>query len=122
MRINEVIEELRSKYPGKSILLNDKHNLSEILCEVDPTSRHDGFSVAVAVIDKTEPHLHKVTTEVYEVQKGELDLKVNGKTFHLTQGQSFTIQPGEIHEATGNETWVKVTSKPGWRAKDYIKS
>ncbi len=122
MKINEVIDELRKSYPQKTILLNDKHNLTEILCEVEPTSRHPEYSIAVAVIDKTEPHHHKVTTEIYEVVRGELDLNVNGKVYHLAEGQSFTVQPGEIHSATGAETWVKVTSKPGWVHKDHVKS
>lgn len=121
MRINEVIDELRSKYPGKSIILNDKHNLTEILCEIDPTSRHPDHSVAIAVIDNTFPHYHNRTTEIYEVQKGELTLTVNGKVYTLGQGQSFTVQPGETHAAKGSETWVQVTSRPGWRSDDHLK-
>lgn len=121
MNINSVIDELRKKYPGKKIILNDKQNLTEILCEVDPTALHPQYSIAVSVLDKTTPHYHSKTTETYEVIKGELDLKVGEITHHLNQGESFTILPNEIHTAHGNETWVKVTSKPGWMPQDYLK-
>ena len=121
MNINSVIDELKRIYPGKKIVLNDQHNLTEIVCETEPAARHPNYSVAVSVIDSTYPHLHHKTTETYEVLRGELELTVEGKTFHLKKGESFTIQPGELHYAKGNETWVKVTSKPGWTQEDYIK-
>jgi len=122
MRINEVIEELKKTYPGKTIILNDKNNLTEILCEVDPPSAHADYSVAVSVIDSTIPHYHNESTEVYEVLRGEIDLTVDGKTFHLKKGESMTIQPGEIHSAKGDETWIKCTAKPAWKITDHIKT
>ena len=63
----------------------------------------------------------KKITEKYEVIKGELDLIVEGKTFHLKPSESFTIQPGEIHSAKGNETWIKCTAKPAWNPRDHIR-
>lgn len=121
MNINAVIAELKKTYPGKSIILNDKNNLTEILCEVEPPSFHPGYSVAISVIDNTVPHYHKKITETYEVLKGELDLTVEEKTYHLKPGESLTIQPGEIHSAMGNETWIKCTAKPAWSAQDHIR-
>ena len=121
MKINEVLDELKKTYPGKKIILNDKHRLTEILCEIDPPAKHPEYSVAVAVIDETIPHHHDISTEIYEVLRGEIDLTVNGKTFHLKQGESMTIQPGEIHSAKGNETWIKCTARPAWSQNDHIK-
>ncbi len=121
MNITDVIEELKKKYPGKKILLNDRQNCSEILCEIQPTAAHPTYSVAISVIDKTLPHYHDVIEETYEVLKGTLHLSVDGKKHVLGQGQSFVIQPGLIHEAQGEETWVKCTSKPGWKQKDHHK-
>ena len=121
MNINSVLDELKKKYPGKKIILNDKHNLTEILCEIDPTEKHSHYSIAVSVIDKTTPHFHGKTKETYEVIRGELDLKIGDQTIHLREGESYIIDLGNIHTATGNETWVKVTSRPGWTPQDYLK-
>ncbi|MBI4973104.1 cupin domain-containing protein [Candidatus Roizmanbacteria bacterium] len=121
MRINEVIAELKKTYPGKSVVLNNRNNLTEILCEIEPSQLHPSYSVAIGVIDETTPHYHKKSTETYEVIKGELDLIVEGKTYHLKPGESFTMQPQEIHSAKGDETWVKCTSKPGWNSDDHIR-
>ncbi|PIY69093.1 hypothetical protein COY90_02490 [Candidatus Roizmanbacteria bacterium CG_4_10_14_0_8_um_filter_39_9] len=121
MRINEVIDELKKTYPGKKILLNSKDNLTEILCEIEPASLHPDYSVAVAVIDESVPHYHTNTTETYEVLRGALDLTIGDTTIHLKQGGTCTIQPEELHKATGSETWVKVTSKPGWIPQDHRK-
>lgn len=119
MNITGVIEEMKKKYPGKKILLNNRQNCTEILCEIEPTSLHPSQSVAISVIDKTLAHYHDVTTETYEVLKGVLALSVDGKKYVLNVGQTMTIKPGQIHEATGNETWIRCTSKPGWKQKDH---
>lgn len=119
MNITDVIEELKKKYPGKNILLNNRQNCSEILCEVEPTSAHVSYSEAISVIDKTESHYHNVTKEIYKVIKGVLALIVDGRKYVLNEGQSYTIEPGQTHEANGNETWVKCISKPGWKKSDY---
>jgi hypothetical protein len=69
----------------------------------------------VAVIDKTEPHHHKVTTEIMK-WSGGAGSYVNGKVY--IGPKTFLLRTaGEIHSATGAETWVKVTSKPGWSIK-----
>jgi len=120
MNINEVIETLKKQYPGKKIILNSKENLTEILCEVDPTSLHSEKSIAIVVIDIMEPHYHNEATEIYEVVKGQLTLVIDGKPQMLNVGQSATIFPGQIHSAIGDETWVKVISKPGWTKKDHV--
>ncbi len=120
MKIVEVIEELKKTYPGKSIILNDKQNLTEILCEVDSATKHPEYSVAILVIDKTAPHYHNEITETYEVLRGELQLTIDGKAVTLKQGETKTILPGQVHSATGNEVWIKATSKPGWKSSDHI--
>ncbi len=119
MNITNVIEELKKKYPKKRILLNDRQNCTEILCEIDPTSLHPNYDVAIAVIDKTIAHYHDLSEETYKVIKGVLSLSIEGKKFVLNEGQSMVIKPGQIHEATGNETWIQCTSKPGWKKKDH---
>lgn len=119
MNITDVIEELKKKYPGKKILLNNRQNCTEILCEVEPTLLHPSHSLAIAIIDKTTAHYHDTCEEIYKVIKGVLSISVADKKFVLNEGQSLVIKPGLVHEANGNETWVQVTSKPGWKQKDH---
>jgi mannose-6-phosphate isomerase-like protein (cupin superfamily) len=119
MNIPGVIEELKKKYPGKRILLNNRQNCTEILCETDPTPLHPSYSEAISIIDKTDKHVHSSSKEIYKVEKGVLSLDIDGRKFVLNEGQSITIEPGQTHQATGNETWVKVTSRPGWKKSDH---
>jgi mannose-6-phosphate isomerase-like protein (cupin superfamily) len=119
MNTQKVIKELTSQYPGKTIVLNPEDRPTEILCEIDPSARHPAFSVAVAVIDRSTPHLHKMSTEKYEILKGTLTIFKDGEKNVLGVGDTIEIWPNEIHYATGNESWVKVTSRPGWTPEDH---
>jgi len=38
----------------------------------------------------------------------------------LSRGRVVTILPNSIHSAIGKETWLKVTSRPGWKPEDHI--
>jgi len=115
----KVIQQLKEKYPGKNIA----ENPNEILCEVNPTQEHPEWSMAIAIIDQTQPHKHEVQTEIYEVIKGELKIiKNNQQEYILQAGDKLTINPGEIHQAIGNETWIKCHSRPGWFPEDHILS
>ncbi len=120
MNTPQMLEDLKSEYPGKAIILNPPVNPTEILCEVEPTQEHPDYSVAIAIIDSSKPHYHQVTTETYELIKGNLTLNVDGISHVLKSGDTFTIKPGMKHYATGNQTWVKVTSNPGWTIFDHI--
>ncbi len=119
MNILKVLEELKATYPGKRILLNDRTQCTEILCEVDPTSAHPTYSKAIAVVDKIKPHFHNLTTETYEVIKGTLTLSIDGISREMNEGDTVTITPGQVHEARGSETWISCISKPGWKHSDH---
>lgn len=121
MNSKKVIRELRRKYPGKKIIKNDEDNPTEILCEVKPTSEHPEYSLAISVIDKSIPHSHKKTKETYKVTKGKLKVYKDGKEFALTEGIELVVNPGEVHWAEGNETWIECHSEPGWTFKDHIR-
>ncbi|OGY29394.1 MAG: hypothetical protein A3F35_01540 [Candidatus Woykebacteria bacterium RIFCSPHIGHO2_12_FULL_45_10] len=99
-------------------LLDRSDNPTEIICELPKTS--GGFSTAIAVVESSVPHLHKETTEKYEVLKGELKLTVEGRDYQLKEGDKFVIEPNKTHFAQGKETWVKVTSTPPWSSDDQI--
>lgn len=119
MDVKKVISELQNKYPGKTIVVNTPDNPTEVICEIDPTSEHPDYSVAIAVIDESVEHFHRTTTEIYEILKGTLKIVKDGNVHIMREGESFVIRPGEKHKAEGHETWFKVTSEPGWSDKDH---
>lgn len=120
MNVKKVIEELKEMYPGKRIVLNDKDNPSEIICEIEPASENAHKSVAIAVIDRAIAHYHKSSTEVYEVLKGKLTVWKDGEEFSLTSGERIIIEPKKIHSAEGHNAWIKVTSTPAWTSDDHF--
>ena len=122
MNVSSIVEELKRKYPGKNIVLNPPDDPSEIICEIEPASKNPERSVAIAVIDETVEHYHRNTKEIYEVLKGKLKVVKDGEEYELQEGKSVVIEPGEKHSAEGHETWIKVTSYPGWSIKDHISS
>lgn len=120
MNVNKIIQTLKKKYPGKKIIKNIDQSSSEIMCEIEPSSEHPDYSVAIAIIDKSKPHYHKKTKEVYKIIKGKLKIIKNKKVYNLKEGDGLEVNVGDIHSAIGNETWVEVTSNPGWNFKDHI--
>lgn len=120
MDTKKVIEKLKKEYPGKRIVVNDKINPSEIICEIEPASKNRDKSIAIAVIDRSIAHFHKSSTEIYEVVKGSLKIWMGGEEFILTKGEKITIEPNTIHSAEGHGTWIKVTSTPAWSSKDHF--
>jgi len=117
MDVKEVIKELKRMYPGRKVIVTDPKDPGEIICETKPGK---GKSEAVAVIDFTRLHYHRVLTEVYEVSKGELTMNIDGKKKVVKEGESITLLPGTKHSAKGKETWIKVSSTPGWTPEDHI--
>jgi quercetin dioxygenase-like cupin family protein len=122
MNYQNVLKQLAHKYPDKAVFLNPDSNgtVTEIVCEVEPSSIHPEYSLAIAIIDSNKAHFHRITSETYKVIKGKLKLFIEDQELILEQGQSFTIKPGQKHRALGNETWVEVYSEPGWVASDHI--
>ncbi|MFC1663701.1 cupin domain-containing protein [Patescibacteria group bacterium] len=120
MNTEKVIEELSQKYSDKKIIKLPEDNPTEIICEIDPATGHPEKGIAIAVIDKSEPHYHKKATEIYKVIKGDLTVFINNQQHKLKEGDSLTVKPGKIHYAVGNETWVEVYSEPGWTKEDHI--
>lgn len=120
MNTEKVIKGLSQKYPDKKIIKLPEDNPTEIICEVYPATNHPKKGIAIAIIDKSEPHYHKKTVETYKITKGELTVFISDKEYKLKEGDSLTVNPGKIHYATGNETWVEVYSEPGWTQEDHI--
>ncbi len=120
MNSKKVIEELKKKYPEKKIIKNDEENTTEILCEIDPSTNHPEYSLAIAVIDKSAPHTHEKSKETYKVTKGKLALYIDSKKHELSEDEELVINPGQTHWAEGNETWIECYSEPGWTFEDHI--
>jgi mannose-6-phosphate isomerase-like protein (cupin superfamily) len=119
MNTKKIVETLTRQYPGRAIILNNEKKPTEILCEAEPTDRHPAHSVAIAVIDKSMPHKHLIMEETYTVIRGELTLHVNDEIVTLKRDESHTIEPGAVHWAEGDETWVECLAKPGWTKEDH---
>lgn len=122
MNIPNVIHQLQSQYPNKDILQNkdDNGQVIEIICEVESTKEHPGWSKAIVVADRSLPHMHKQITETYTVIKGTLNVYIENEEHNLTTGQSITIPPNKIHHVEGNATWFEAHSEPGWYLEDHI--
>lgn len=120
MNAKRIIHELETQYPGKKIILLPPDDPKEIICETDPASAHPQYSSAVAIIDSSAPHYHKISSETYTITRGGLDLFLNGKKKVLRKGEEYTVSPYTIHWAKGNETWAQVYSTPGWTTGDHI--
>lgn len=117
MDIHKIVNELKTEYPEKNIIVNEP---GEIICEIEPTSEHAEFSIAVAVVDSIIPHYHNYSVEEYEIIKGTLEMQLDGHTIFLGEAESIRIDPGVVHTAKGSETWFRVISKPGWNTEDHI--
>lgn len=120
MDAEKIVSRLQIKYPGKTILQLPFKNPKEIICEAEPTTDHPEYSVAVAVIEDSEPHVHRLSTEKYKVVEGEVNLFVDGEPRAMKEGVEYTIKPGKVHWAVANSATVEVTSNPGWTLSDHI--
>ena len=55
------------------------------------------ISVGYANKGVDEPHAHQRMTEVYMMARGTAEMRVEGQTIHLDEGQVIVIEPGEAH-------------------------
>lgn len=121
MNTKKVIEQLKKEFPKSRIVENkEKGKTIEIICEVEPSIKHPEYSITIAVVDKILPHKHLNTTEAYKVVKGKLELTIDSRKYKLDKGDEIEITPDNLHWGNGEETWLKVTSTPGWTLEDHI--
>lgn len=67
------------------------------------------FSQAVFPVGETAPaHRHESLGEVFYVQSGRGEIRIEGKRFNLLPGVCALVEPGEEHELsnTGDEELV----------------
>lgn len=111
--IETIRAELLNEYPGCNVVLSaDK---CEMVAEIS-----DGL--AVAVVERSVPHFHQETKEVYRVLRGILYVACAGRGRVLRQGDSMVIEPGESHfsQCTREPAWIEVQSEPPWSSRDHF--
>jgi quercetin dioxygenase-like cupin family protein len=55
------------------------------------------FGIAIADIEQSAPHFHKLTIETYTVVQGTLELSLDGERLVLQTGDIARIAPGVVH-------------------------
>ncbi|MDX1765318.1 MAG: cupin domain-containing protein [Candidatus Saccharimonadales bacterium] len=120
MNIDEVVEEIKSQYPGSNIVIQDEDGYLEIIVEVEPTADHPEYSRAVIVAGKSRPHFHKRSTEIYRVLRGKMKVAVDGRIHELVAGDEITIKPGQVHSLAAERVWFEAISRPGWTKDDHF--
>lgn len=120
-----IVAELEREFPGRPITClcggrtaMPEEDPTEIIVEIERTANPDQ-SVAIAVIDRSEPHVHEQTYEVYEVLEGALDMYLDEVAATFWPNEQVSISPGVKHWAEGNATWVRVTATPAWTPDDH---
>jgi mannose-6-phosphate isomerase-like protein (cupin superfamily) len=105
--------ELLRDYPDARIKVAD--DKAEMVAEID------GY-LAIAVVERSQQHFHSRTKEIYRVLRGTLHVACGGRGYLLRQGESITIDPGNIHfaRAAGLPAWLEVRSDPAWTVEDYL--
>lgn len=122
MNPKDMTQKLRKLYPNSKIIENKIDNITkEIVCELG-ISNETNTSTAIVIIEESNPHYHKKTTETYKILEGELRLFVGFDKYILKRGEEIEIKPGQIHYAQGDATWVEVISTPAWDIDDYLEA
>jgi mannose-6-phosphate isomerase-like protein (cupin superfamily) len=105
--------QLEELYPGSHVKVADDNK--EMVAE-------KSGEFAVAVIEKSQAHFHLKTQETYRVLHGTLYLACGGSGHVLHEGESMTIQPGQVHFArgAGSPAIIEVFCKPAWSSSDHF--
>lgn len=122
MNAAEVITYFSSEYPGKNVVTLPPQDPAEIICEIEPATDHPEYSVAIAAIQESLPHVHRKSTEQYEALQGTIQLVIEDRPITLHTGDTYVVEPGQVHYAKSDEEFslAKVTSRPGWTPEDHV--
>lgn len=117
---DRILNQLSTKYPGANAFDLDGRG-KHFVCEVEPTRDHPEYDRAVEVIISSQSHKHLKMTQYYTILSGTLELHIGEKVIMLRNGDTYTIEPNNIHWAkSDDECWVEIYSKPGWTKEDHI--
>ncbi len=111
---------------GEDLYQNKKvrpaENPAEIVYEL--TTQRSGlpFGIAIADIQQSEAHFHKVTWETYAVVQGTLELYLDGDRHVLRPGDVKKIPLWVVHSARSLDKTparITVTTIPEFSPEDY---
>jgi mannose-6-phosphate isomerase-like protein (cupin superfamily) len=108
-----------------SLYRNMKNYPAEIVYEITTQNNDLPFGIAIADIQQSERHFHKVTTETYTVVQGILEVNLDTKSYILHPGDVIKILPGVIHSAKAlseRPARITVTTIPEFSQNDYYLS
>lgn len=80
------------------------------------TNKNSELEMNILPGEKTPSHYHTLFSETFEVLKGTLEVGKGKDVYHLTQGETVTIQPHEKHyfdNVSNSECVINVTLSPG---------
>lgn len=103
---------------------NKKSNPAETVYEM--TTARDGlpFGIAIADIEQSQAHVHRVTTETYTVVQGSIELTLDGVRTTMGVGDMALIRPGVVHTARsigdGDGARIIVLTIPEFSEDDYF--
>ena len=101
---------------------NRKANPAEVVYEVTTHKNALPFGIAMADIQQSKPHFHKVTMETYAVVQGSLKVSLNSEQHILHPGDVIKISPGVVHSARSLDerpARITVTTIPEFSQEDY---
>jgi quercetin dioxygenase-like cupin family protein len=107
---------------GQSLYQKRKAREAEIVYEITTQQSGLPFGIAIADIQQSEAHFHKVTLETYTVVQGDLEVSLDGERRVLHPGDVIKIPLGVVHSARSlDETpaRITVTTIPEFTSKDY---
>jgi mannose-6-phosphate isomerase-like protein (cupin superfamily) len=103
---------------------NRKAFEAETVYEV--TTARDGlpFGIAIADIEQSQLHVHRLTTETYTVVQGSIELALDDERIALHVGDVAVIRPGVVHSARSigddHAARITVTTIPEFSPDDYF--
>jgi quercetin dioxygenase-like cupin family protein len=71
------------------------------------------------------PHVHPDQSERFEITKGTLSLRIDGRAIEAKEGDVVTIEPGQAHyfaNRTGEEVSFKVEVRPALKIESVLET
>ena len=106
----------------QSLYQNRKDFPAETVYEITTQANALPFGIAIADIQQSQPHFHKVTAETYTIVQGDLEVSLDSEQHVLHPGDVIKISPGIVHSARsldGTPARITVTTIPEFSPEDY---
>jgi quercetin dioxygenase-like cupin family protein len=108
----------------QSLYQNRKDSAAETVYEITTQRNNLPFGIAIADIEQSVPHFHRVTTETYTVVQGSIELALDDDRIEMHVGEVALIRPGVVHSArsigSDHAARITVTTIPEFSPDDYF--